>query len=618
VVDGSDTLAANLTIPSTLTLKIPQGGMIVKASTYTLVINGPTEIGLYQVFSGFDAGDVTFGYNLKVSNLWWGSALTDIPVQCAISSIDSTLGGWADISAGTFVIGTGLHSYGKSNIKITGAGKDITILEGTVGVMTAPTPIPSPDGNWGVLSIDAAVGLASPAQNILVEDLTIKLNGGTPGSFAADVANGTYWVKTLHFGYCQKIYFNRIKINGSRWEAHYTDGGSTVSASNIRVTNSDYVNTQHNGFNVNTGDAFDVTVINNFFDTCAFGVQVVGRRINISNNLFKDIKSIAINVDEATYPASRATASTTSVIGNIIVGLGKNATGSVIGITVTSGDSQFTDDSICHSLLVQNNSISDSIKSSSAVGSLTGIKIRGSAKVSNNHVSGLTKEAGWTGDSVAYWLMEGTSSGAVKQQVYFENNTLDSLLGQTAWTRGIEIKGVTGSYFYLSGNVITEAAALSYALFVSPTSGTPVVYLNGDILNGYISYPTPGKWSLGGNALNLTGKLNNKPLSGASTGSLVTGNSRGVTFQDTVNLDTTPSVLGHNLIYCANTGATTITNFDDGVLGQHITILFVDSNTTISDGGNFKLSANFSSTADDVLVLFFDGVTWYEVSRSVN
>ena len=73
VVDGSDTLAANLTIPSTLTLKIPQGGMIVKASTYTLVINGPTEIGLYQVFSGFDVGDVTFGAGAvkEVYLEWW-------------------------------------------------------------------------------------------------------------------------------------------------------------------------------------------------------------------------------------------------------------------------------------------------------------------------------------------------------------------------------------------------------------------------------------------------------------------------------------------------------------------------------------------------------------------
>ena len=74
VVDSSDTLAANLTIPSTLTLKIPQGGMIVKANTYTLAINGPFEAGLYQVFSGFASGDVTGIDN--PNPLWWGADRT--------------------------------------------------------------------------------------------------------------------------------------------------------------------------------------------------------------------------------------------------------------------------------------------------------------------------------------------------------------------------------------------------------------------------------------------------------------------------------------------------------------------------------------------------------------
>ena len=75
VVHSAQTLtAASLTIPSNISLVILKGGSIVKASTYTLTINGPFEAGLYQVFSGFDAGDVTFGTGSKKEAYpeWWG------------------------------------------------------------------------------------------------------------------------------------------------------------------------------------------------------------------------------------------------------------------------------------------------------------------------------------------------------------------------------------------------------------------------------------------------------------------------------------------------------------------------------------------------------------------
>ncbi len=79
LVPNAQTLTASLTIPSTLALQIINGGSIVKASTYTLTINGPFEAGLYQVFSGFSVGDVTFlsgavkGAVKEVYPEWWGA-----------------------------------------------------------------------------------------------------------------------------------------------------------------------------------------------------------------------------------------------------------------------------------------------------------------------------------------------------------------------------------------------------------------------------------------------------------------------------------------------------------------------------------------------------------------
>ncbi len=86
-----------------------------------------------------------------------------------------------------------------------------------------------------------------------------------------------------------------------------------------------------------------------------------------------------------------------------------------------------------------------------------------------------------------------------------------------------------------------------------------------------------------------------------------------VTFTD---LDTTPSVLNANLFKEANTGATTITAFDNGVDGQEITILCTTTNTTISNAGTLKLDGAFVCVVDTAIHLVFDGTNWYEQGRT--
>lgn len=81
--------------------------------------------------------------------------------------------------------------------------------------------------------------------------------------------------------------------------------------------------------------------------------------------------------------------------------------------------------------------------------------------------------------------------------------------------------------------------------------------------------------------------------------------------------DTTPSVLGSNIKVTGNTNPTTITDFDDGVEGQILYLIFTDANTTLSDG-TLKLSAGFTSTANDTMVLLRRSSAWHELSRSVN
>jgi len=82
--------------------------------------------------------------------------------------------------------------------------------------------------------------------------------------------------------------------------------------------------------------------------------------------------------------------------------------------------------------------------------------------------------------------------------------------------------------------------------------------------------------------------------------------------------DATPSVEGMKL--CKTGGTTTITDFDDGRVGQTISILSEHA-VTITDGAPIILngSANFVMAAADTLTLtMFNDQIWQEVSRTVN
>jgi len=86
----------------------------------------------------------------------------------------------------------------------------------------------------------------------------------------------------------------------------------------------------------------------------------------------------------------------------------------------------------------------------------------------------------------------------------------------------------------------------------------------------------------------------------------------------TLTNDATPSVGGGRLFLTG--GTTTITDFDDGVLGQLITII-AEHAITITDGTNIFLSgsANFVMAITDTLTLMCKADNkWYEIGRSDN
>jgi len=82
--------------------------------------------------------------------------------------------------------------------------------------------------------------------------------------------------------------------------------------------------------------------------------------------------------------------------------------------------------------------------------------------------------------------------------------------------------------------------------------------------------------------------------------------------------DATPTVL--NVVLAKTGGTTTITDFDDGVVGQTFALLSGHA-VTITDGTNMLLegSANFVMADGDVLTLtMFNDQVWEEVARKTN
>lgn len=77
--------------------------------------------------------------------------------------------------------------------------------------------------------------------------------------------------------------------------------------------------------------------------------------------------------------------------------------------------------------------------------------------------------------------------------------------------------------------------------------------------------------------------------------------------------DATPSVAGLKILTTANTLATTITDLDDGIVGQTVIVKIGDGNTTIdftASGLKGNAGADWSPAAGDHMVCTYDGTDW--------
>ena len=94
-------------------------------------------------------------------------------------------------------------------------------------------------------------------------------------------------------------------------------------------------------------------------------------------------------------------------------------------------------------------------------------------------------------------------------------------------------------------------------------------------------------------------------------------------FQLTIASGATSFVVGSDYMVLTGAAAVTIATVVGGREGQVLTIEFADSNITFTDDSTgakdtLNLSASFVGSANDVVQLLYNGISWKEVNRSAN
>lgn len=191
----------------------------------------------------------------------------------------------------------------------------------------------------------------------------------------------------------------------------------------------------------------------------------------------------------------------------------------------------------------------------------------------------------------AYEIILSTATGFITNRV-LKAGSASIPVSSNISDDGSNVHVLVGSFFVDSGNITISSGNLNLTLG------------NINIANGNLSQ------TLGTSNLNIVNVNNGLSVNG---GSII--DNPIVTFSDG---DTTPDISTSNYFITANTTATSITNFDNGVSKKTIVVFCGDSNTTIVDGGTLKIAGNLVCTSDDVIALYFNGTNWIQLYRSVN
>jgi hypothetical protein len=289
---GTYRIGTALTVPSNVTLYLPQGANFTIDAGITLTINGPIDAGLYQIFSGSG----TISGSPKIEHFypqWWGvkgdgTTNDATTLNTAINALPNNY--TLMVPDGTYVINggstTAINRNGFTNIKIRGTGNSIIQIP---DVATETIPVIFRNGSGLEVSGIKFVCLESSTK--AVEGLTIMNSSD------------------VHIHHCE---FHDFTFYGL---AVYEDtiGGTSAACNNLLIED-------------------------NYFEGCrTIALEIFPKTLSdlqiIRNNTFSSCGKSPISGEGAAYKAGQAY-NISKIYGNTAIDCGEGASTYAAGLTM--------------------------------------------------------------------------------------------------------------------------------------------------------------------------------------------------------------------------------------------------------------------------------------------
>lgn len=436
-------------------------------------------------------------------------------------------------------------------------------------------------------------------------------------------------------------------IDGNRTNQDGTHSSSAITITADGVTVKNAIIDDHDGMGINARDVDDLKVHDcTIIDTFWPGVYVQGvtgpiDNIEITNNsvdrsaIASSLAGILVYGEDAVdvgtniritenYVKETVGAADSCITGRYLrdVTVGKNnVTGGFSGITIDRSSKVTQIGNTCYNhkytgieMAGQNDSITtgNTINGNSAYTNY-GIVISGPGFdqtrniVSNNTITGIKKHPIYTLDDADYCSIIGNN---IEHSPTVANNAAISITFSDHYVCSLNIikgDGVTtiGIYFGNAGP--------------GTCNGNEITNING---RGIVIYADDGAvhddFVITGNCLESTTGVGLNLHGGSTLGDNIIINNNSNADYKTLDNSGTPAVFGAR--FCLTGGIVAITDLDEGITNQLITIL-AEHNITITDGTNIFLSgsANWAMTASDTLTLICKADNkWYEIGRGNN
>jgi len=565
-VTEAETLTDNLVIPSTLRLRIEKGGSIVKASTYTVAINGTFEAGLYQVFSGFSAGDVTFGTGSvkELYPVWWGENTTpgttdmtdEINLALNAGQIIELSGDKDTVYlVDGIVVPQGKTLKGNATLKLkNNASNHLISFTGVVGTdyHTKIMDI-TLDGNKANNTGKRGISYNVAGNYLDILDCVIKDTSDTSIFITASATSLDFNIKRNKIidpgGRAIQLVDNleRVKIidneliynSGNTQEAiAITAAGSLSNHIEIKNNKIYWANTTGDDAISLAGGEF-IEVVGNFITQGDKAINVAADHVLIGNNTLQgNFGDDAITINGSDYVV---------VNGNILYVSSGSPAGSGIHLTNAPTNISITGNVIREAI--------DGIE-------IDGIGTPHSIEIVGNNITEMDNRG-------------------INVSIPINNIVITGNIVRNTQKTGIWVAG--GNNTVVTSNVVIDAnlsnTASENGITVSNSIAGRVV--KGNSFNGCL-HPSGGVY---------------EDVSRSFT-----------------TLDATPSIANGNVFKTANGGATTITTFTDGISGEKYIILIGDANTIIDfTGTNLEgnAGADWSPTTGDWMECFYDGTNYY-------